>query len=459
MSSNQKLSCRNAILSKTGSAVAMAMLIQTFGRELFPFHFKDLKSFSLATLQKLFTHLLHSSQITMVIDEFNDLSPNQIFSSAEAYLSSKSLTTSKRFRISKGEKDKDYTLSTEKIEEMAEVFEGVKMKWKLVTALPLSFSPHSGNRSEIRSFELTFHKKHKDKVLDSYLPHILEVSKAFKEENRVLKLYTTRSEGSSSYMRGQGPWKAINLNHSASFETLAMEDALKKTIVDDLSRFVARKDYYRRVGKAWKRGYLLYGPPGTGKSSLIAAMANYLKFDIYDLELTDLRCNSDYRRILVSTGNKSILVVEDIDCSLDFQNSRRLSNKYPEFPDQVDLRQMTLSGMLNFMDGLWSSCGDERIIVFTTNNKERLDPALLRPGRMDMHIHMSYCTPCGFKLLVNNYLQVSDHPTFEEIGKLLETTNVTPAEVAETLMLSDDPNTTLAGLVGFLHEKQLGDKV
>ncbi|KAJ6367141.1 hypothetical protein OIU77_003506 [Salix suchowensis] len=57
------------------------------------------------------------------------------------------------------------------------------------------------------------------------------------------------------------------------------------------------------------------------------------------------------------------------------------------------IHMTVLSGLLNFIDGLWSSCGDERIIVFTTGHKENPDPALLRPGRMDMHIHMSYCTP------------------------------------------------------------------
>ena len=87
-----------------------------------------------------------------------------------------------------------------------------------------------------------------------------------------------------------------------------------------------RKDYYRKVGKAWKRGYLLYGPPGTGKSSLIAAMANYLNFDIYDLELTELRTNSDLKKLLIAMANRSILVLEDIDCSVDF-NDR---NKTPD---------------------------------------------------------------------------------------------------------------------------------
>lgn len=86
--------------------------------------------------------------------------------------------------------------------------------------------------------------------------------------------------------------------------------------------------------------------------------------------------------------------------------------------------------MLNFIDGLWSSCGDERIIVFTTNHKNRLDPALLRPGRMDMHIHMSYCNPSGFMILVSNYLGINDHNLFPEIDELLTKVEVTPAKIA-----------------------------
>lgn len=114
----------------------------------------------------------------------------------------------------------------------------------------------------------------------------------------------------------------MNLDHPATFDTLAMEADAKKTVMEDLQRFVKRKDFYRRVGKAWKRGYLLFGPPGTGKSSLIAAMANYLNFDVYDLELTDIRGNSQLRDLLISTANRSILVVEDIDCSIELQDRK-----------------------------------------------------------------------------------------------------------------------------------------
>lgn len=123
------------------------------------------------------------------------------------------------------------------------------------------------------------------------------------------------------------------------------------------------------------------------------------------------------------------------------------------------MAQLTLSGLLNFIDGLWSSCGDERIIVFTTNHKDRLDPALLRPGRMDMHIHMSYCTLHGFKQLASTYLGIRSHHLFGEIEDLMDTTHVTPAQVAEELMKSEHADIALQELIKLLKRKNLeGDE-
>ena len=98
-------------------------------------------------------------------------------------------------------------------------------------------------------------------------------------------------------------------NHPATLDTLAMNPELKQSVIADLDRFLKRRDYYRRIGKAWKRGYLLYGRTGTDKSSLVAAMANYLRFDIYDLGLSEVRGNTLLQRLLSIMSNKSILVI------------------------------------------------------------------------------------------------------------------------------------------------------
>ncbi|TYJ10268.1 hypothetical protein E1A91_A11G196100v1 [Gossypium mustelinum] len=190
-----------------------------------------------------------------------------------------------------------------------------------------------------------------------------------------------------------------------------MDPHLKEFIMKDLDSFVERKEFFENVGRAWKRGYLLYGPPGTGKSSLVAAIANYMRYDVYDLQFQSVRNDSDLRRILTSTTNRSILLIEDIDCGTKVSHNRtKVKEKGEEEEEDDEDRDeikrpfsidpgVTLSGLLNFIDGLWSSCGNERIIIFTTNHKEKLDPALLRPGRMDVHIYMGYCSPAGFRNL------------------------------------------------------------
>ncbi|KAM2667117.1 hypothetical protein EV2_018854 [Malus domestica] len=142
-----------------------------------------------------------------------------------------------------------------------------------------------------------------------------------------------------------GNWGAsTNLGHPATFETIEMEPGLMRMIVEELDGIV-RRELYKKVVKAWKRGYLLYGPPGTGKSSLIGATANYLKFDVYDLELSSMHIDLELKNILLSTKHCSILVVEDIDCSIDMQNQE--SEEQTEEPTT----KLTVSGLLNFIDG------------------------------------------------------------------------------------------------------------
>ena len=78
-----------------------------------------------------------------------------------------------------------------------------------------------------------------------------------------------------------------------------MEAEKNKEMIDDLVSFRKAEDFYARIRKAWKQGYLLYGPPGTGKSTMIAAMTNLLEYDIYDLELTEVKDNTELRKLLI----------------------------------------------------------------------------------------------------------------------------------------------------------------
>ncbi|PPR88094.1 hypothetical protein GOBAR_AA32598 [Gossypium barbadense] len=426
----------SSLFSAYASMTASIMLFRSMANDIIPYPIRNYLVSSLGYLFKPRSQLL-----TLVIEESNGMVRNQVYDASEVYLCTKISPDTERLKVSKTPREKNLTIRLEKGEKIIDLFEGVELKWRFVCA-----EAEKGNnpndqvvaRAEKRSFELSFDKKYKG------LRRQLEINKG------ILKMYTLSTQGYMGVM-----WDSINLEHPATFETLAMDPKLKNDVMEDLDRFVKRKEFFKKVGKAWKRGYLLYGPPGTGKSSLVAAMANHLKFDVYDLQLANIMGDSDLRRLLLSTGNRSILVIEDIDCSIDLPDRRHAPDgrKQPEHHIQL-----TLSGLLNFIDGLWSSCGDERIIIFTTNHKDRLDPALLRPGRMDMHVHMSYCNPQGFKLLASNYLGIHGyHHLFGEIESLLQDTEVSPAQVAEELMKSEDPDIALGGLVKLLKRKKLED--
>ncbi|KAI4964051.1 hypothetical protein ZWY2020_008442 [Hordeum vulgare] len=272
-------------------------------------------------------------------------------------------------------------------------FQGVEFRWTSMES-----GGNDGNSRGKEFLELSFDAEHTETAIHKYVPFIMSAAEELRLRDRSLKIFL--NQGSS--------WK--------------------------------RKEYYRRIGKAWKRGYLLYGPPGTGKSSLVAAMANYLRFNLYDLDLSGVYDNSHLQRLLIDMSNKSILVIEDIDCSFDTM-SREDRKRIP-------------AGALNFIDGLWSTCGEERVIVFTTNYKDRLDRALLRPGRMDMHVYMGHCSWEAFRTLARNYHLVEDHVLFPEIRELLSMVEVTPAEVSEMLLRSEDVNVALQVLMEFLRGRR-----
>ncbi|OMP09758.1 hypothetical protein COLO4_05161 [Corchorus olitorius] len=393
---------------------------------------------------------------------------SEAYKTIENYLSSKSTEQASKLKADVFKDGKCIVLHMEDYEEVSDVFQGIKLSWSKVKSIPttqvISFYATS---TEKRHYKLSFHKRYRDQITKTYLKFVLEKGKEIAAKNRQRKLYTNVSGQSYSTRSKKNMWSHVVFEHPASFDTLAMDPVKKKEIMDELVNFSQSKDYYARIGKAWKRGYLLYGPPGTGKSTMIAAIANFLNYDIYDLELTSVADNTDLRNLLIETSSKSIIVIEDIDCSLDIASQRKKIGKKKEskekkksvMEEEEDLEddnkssKITLSGLLNFIDGIWSASCGERIIIFTTNYVEKLDQALIRSGRMDKHIELSYCKFEGFKVLAKNYLGLESHNLFGIIENLLEETNISPADVAESLMpksIKGDAETCLENLIQVL---------
>ncbi|XP_062078630.1 AAA-ATPase At5g57480 [Humulus lupulus] len=401
-----------------------------------------------------------SSYCYFDITEIDGVNTNELYNAVQLYLSSSVSITGSRLSLTRALNSSAITFGLSNNDVIVDSFNGVNVLWEhIVTQRQSQTFSWRPLPEEKRGFTLRIKKRDKTLILNSYLDFIMDKANEIRRKNQDRLLYTN-SRGGSLDSRGH-PWESVPFKHPSTFETLAMDPEKKREIMNDLKDFADGQNFYQKTGRAWKRGYLLYGPPGTGKSSMIAAMANFLGYDIYDLELTEVHTNSELRKLLMKTSSKSIIVIEDIDCSINLTNRKKANSGggsgrgYFDSGVSPDMRSgsgagsgaeegggntITLSGLLNFTDGLWSCCGSERIFVFTTNHIEKLDPALLRSGRMDMHIFMSYCSFSSLKILLKNYLgyndedDVADDVVLREIEAVIARAEMTPADVSEVLI-------------------------
>ena len=161
-------------------------------------------------------------------------------------------------------------------------------------------------------------------------------------------------------------------------ESVVLKEGQREDVLMDVQQFLHSQNWYHDRGIPYRRGYLLYGTPGTGKSSFIQALAGHLEYNICVVNLSERGLTDDrLAYLLVNAPSRSILLVEDVDAAF-------IKRKTSEdgFASMV-----TFSGLLNALDGVIAS--EERLIFMTTNHIERLDPALIRPGRVDKMIEMN----------------------------------------------------------------------
>ncbi|BCR84785.1 bifunctional AAA family ATPase chaperone/translocase BCS1 [Aspergillus chevalieri] len=166
-------------------------------------------------------------------------------------------------------------------------------------------------------------------------------------------------------------------------ESVVLDEGVKERIVTDVKDFLDSGSWYHDRGIPYRRGYLLYGPPGTGKSSFIQALAGELDYDIAILNLSERGLTDDrLNHLLTIVPNRTLVLLEDVDAA--FANRRQTD------VDGYRGANVTFSGLLNALDGVASA--EERVLFLTTNHVDRLDPALVRPGRVDMTVRLGAVT-------------------------------------------------------------------
>ncbi|CCA73261.1 related to BCS1-Mitochondrial protein of the AAA family of ATPases [Serendipita indica DSM 11827] len=180
--------------------------------------------------------------------------------------------------------------------------------------------------------------------------------------------------------------------------SVVLDDGVSERIESDVRHFLSRKQWYAKRGIPFRRGYILHGPPGSGKTSYIQALAGSLGYDIYLINLSLRGLADDKLTLLLSQAPpRSIILIEDVDAAF---------NKRVQVSEDGYQSAVTFSGFINALDGVASS--EERIVFMTTNHIEKLDPALIRPGRVDVIQLIGDATPNQARRLLCQFYSEPD---------------------------------------------------
>jgi ATPase family associated with various cellular activities (AAA) len=228
--------------------------------------------------------------------------------------------------------------------------------------------------------------------------------------------------------------------------------------------FMNHEDWYRSKGVPYTLGLLVYGPPGTGKTSCIKAIANTTKRHIVNVHLTEQTTKSHLQNLFYddklmiekSNGqvefltipcNKRIYVMEDIDCLSNIILDRSFLKAQQELDEKEEEQKkkiidsiqgnrhgipehekITLSFLLNLLDGVLETPG--RILIMSSNYPDRIDKALIRPGRIDLNIRFGECDRDTVREMVHHAydIDMSDLQKYDFADKVY-----TPAQINQIL--------------------------
>ncbi|KAG6576155.1 mitochondrial chaperone BCS1-B [Phytophthora cinnamomi] len=319
----------------------------------------------------------------------------------------------------------------------------------------------------------------------------IERRKHVEDKARYFYVQADTATGSSDGDNNTTPvvaYKRYALGEEKTFDNLFFEE--KQQVLQLLDNFASRSGKFAIKGFPYKLGLLLHGPPGTGKTSLIKAIAQYTKRHVVTISLGKIKTNQQLLDALfdmkfavqgldspIDMGfEDAVFVMEDIDCASSIVKARAseatdtksadaaASDKPPQSDDdklvssmikacledekKYNMRndKLNLSGLLNVLDGVIDCPG--RIVIMTTNHPEKLDPALVRPGRVNKKLLLGYMGCTQIQQMIEYYCVATlAESQVRRLGEAFELSSqtFTPAEIEELCAEHDDVDAVLGG--------------
>ncbi|HPZ57496.1 AAA family ATPase [Ottowia sp.] len=216
-----------------------------------------------------------------------------------------------------------------------------------------------------------------------------------------------------------GDWMRARLGSRRPLASVVLKAGQGEALLADLENFFHSRERYAALGIPWRRGYLLYGPPGTGKTSLVTALASELRLNVCTLSLASpIVTDEKIHTLLASVPQRSLLLIEDVDAFFRERDAAHAQVK------------LSFSGFLNALDGVATQEGT--VLFMTTNHIERLDPALIRAGRIDERVQLGYADEEQLRRL---YRKFHDDPAAADaFAREKAGQNLSPAAVQGELM-------------------------
>jgi len=225
----------------------------------------------------------------------------------------------------------------------------------------------------------------------------LETCRNFADKQR--EAYVTVRATKRHYQ--EEAWDTTILRPLRPLSTVHFDETTKQELVYDITTYLDpnTRRFYTGRGIPYRRGYLLHGTPGTGKTSLSLALAGFFGLELYLCHLPSIQEDADLQKLFAALSPRCMVLLEDIDAvgvkrspDDDDEDEEEKKDTYNHSRSRC-----TLSGLLNVLDGVASQEG--RIVLMTSNHADKLDKALIRPGRIDKMIFLGNISPRSAELM------------------------------------------------------------